>query len=73
MTKEGCIHVRVVNFRDEGLWLRPGIHVGVAHSPGHLQHQVNKVETSVDEAEITLCTNRNSTNQTKYVSNGLTD
>lgn len=65
----GQMFTRVVNFKDEDVWLSPRTRIGVFHVADRVQNPTHKVEISrisVNEAEVTL--NSDKARQTKAAS-----
>ena len=56
---------RVVNLKDEDVWLSPRTRIGIFHVADRVQNPKHKVETSsisVNEAEVTLHSDKSQTN-----------
>ena len=55
----GQMYVRVLNFKEDDVWLQPRTRIGVLHVADHIENPTRKVEVSrisVDKAEVTLST-----------------
>ena len=55
----GQMYVRVLNFKEDDVWLQPRTRIGVLHAADHIENPARKVQVSrvsVDRAEVTLST-----------------
>ena len=64
----GQMYVRVLNFKEEDVWLQPRTRIGVLHVADHIENPTRKVEVSrisVDKAEVILKTSASRTEPPK--------